>query len=93
MKAYHTSLCSTLAPGESLTVPTSMTNGTLVDGNLAQCAKVISNDTSFANPNEYIVPGEYALAAVDGANAVSRRFFFSHFCFFPFELTGFVSEN
>ncbi|GAA5985292.1 hypothetical protein JCM5350_005577 [Sporobolomyces pararoseus] len=59
----------TLAPGESLTVPTSMTNGTLVEGNLAQCAKVFSNDTSFANPNEYIVPGEYALAAVDGANA------------------------
>ncbi|GAA6060907.1 hypothetical protein JCM10212_003941 [Sporobolomyces blumeae] len=59
----------TLAVGESLTVPTSSTNGTLVEGNLAQCARVISNDTSFANPNELIVPGEYALAAVDGANA------------------------
>ena len=66
-------LCSTLAVGETLTVPTSSTKGTLVEGNMAQCQRVISNDTSFQNPNEYIVPGEYALAAVDGANAVSRH--------------------
>ncbi|GAA5893369.1 alpha,alpha-trehalase ATH1 [Sporobolomyces salmoneus] len=59
----------TLAPGESLTIPTSMTTGTLIENNIAQCMRVISNDTSFQNPNEYIVPGEYALAAVDGANA------------------------
>ncbi|GAA5883213.1 hypothetical protein JCM16303_007308 [Sporobolomyces ruberrimus] len=59
----------TLAPGETLTIPTYATNGTLVEGNLAQCARVFSNDTSFQNPNEYIVPGEYSLAAVDGANA------------------------
>ncbi|GAA6008844.1 hypothetical protein JCM11491_003805 [Sporobolomyces phaffii] len=59
----------TLGPGEKLTVPTFRTNGTLIEGNLAQCARVLSNDTSFATPNELIVPGEYALSAVDGANA------------------------
>ncbi|GAA5927993.1 alpha,alpha-trehalase ATH1 [Sporobolomyces koalae] len=63
----------TLDVGETLTIPTSATNGTLVAGNLAQCVRVLSNDTSFENRNEYIVPGEYALAAVDGANATFWR--------------------
>ncbi|GAA6018450.1 hypothetical protein JCM10207_000898 [Rhodosporidiobolus poonsookiae] len=65
----------TLAPGETLTIPTRSNTeaGTLVANNLAQCARVLSNDTSFnlaANASG-IVPGEYALAAVDGANATT----------------------
>ncbi|GAA5861901.1 hypothetical protein JCM8547_008590 [Rhodosporidiobolus lusitaniae] len=63
----------TLASGETLTVPTRSTSGTLIPGNLAQCATVLSNDTSFSIPagESTIVPGEFALAAVDGANATT----------------------
>ncbi|KAF9019821.1 glycoside hydrolase family 65 protein [Rhodocollybia butyracea] len=51
----------TLAVGESLTVPTRQTSGTLVEGNIAQCANVITRYR----------PGQYALAAVDGSNATT----------------------
>ncbi|GAA5888338.1 hypothetical protein JCM5296_003292 [Sporobolomyces johnsonii] len=65
----------TLNVGDSLTVPTSSTNSTLIAGNLAQCKPVLShNDTSFsasASSNSSIVPGQFALAAVDGANATA----------------------
>ncbi|GAA5981976.1 hypothetical protein JCM11641_006816 [Rhodosporidiobolus odoratus] len=62
-----------LAAGDSLVVPTRSTSGTLVGNNLAQCATVLSNDTSFNIPagEIVIVPGEYGLAAVDGANATT----------------------
>ncbi|KAF9936710.1 alpha,alpha-trehalase ath1 [Modicella reniformis] len=57
-----------LAVGQSLTVPTyrSDLNGTLVPGNKAQCAPSV---TSVAP----ILPGQYALAAVDGSNATYWR--------------------
>jgi hypothetical protein len=63
---------STLAVGESLVIPTRATSGTVISNNIAQCATVLSNDTRFAIPEgtTAIVPGEYGLAAVDGANAV-----------------------
>lgn len=70
---------STLAVGEVLVVPTRATSGTVVANNIAQCATVLSNDTRFAIPEgtTAVVPGEYALAAVDGANAVSFRTLFN----------------
>lgn len=55
--------------GESLSIPTAATNGTLIPGNLAQCGAVIANDTSFTTPSSDIVAGQYALAAVDGSNS------------------------
>ncbi|GAA6031033.1 hypothetical protein JCM8097_003971 [Rhodosporidiobolus ruineniae] len=65
----------TLAPGESLTVPTRSTasGGSLIPNNLAQCARVLANDTSFniAEGSTSVVPGEFGLAAVDGANATT----------------------
>ncbi|GAA5834169.1 hypothetical protein JCM11251_000560 [Rhodosporidiobolus azoricus] len=64
----------TLAAGESLTVPTRSTSGTLVANNLAQCAPTLfRNDTLFHIPSNssQIVPGEYGLAALDGANATT----------------------
>ncbi|KAF9537039.1 alpha,alpha-trehalase ath1 [Mortierella hygrophila] len=57
-----------LAVGQTLTVGTyrSDLNGTLVPGNKAQCPpSVISKDP--------ILPGQYALAAVDGSNATYWR--------------------
>ncbi|KAF9136936.1 alpha,alpha-trehalase ath1, partial [Linnemannia schmuckeri] len=57
-----------LAVGQTLTVATyrSDLNGTLVPGNKAQCApSVISKDP--------ILPGQYALSAVDGSNATYWR--------------------
>ncbi|ORZ05353.1 Six-hairpin glycosidase-like protein [Lobosporangium transversale] len=57
-----------LSVGETLTVGTyrSDLNGTLIPGNKAQCAlKVTSKDP--------ILPGQYALAAVDGSNATYWR--------------------
>lgn len=48
-----------------------MVSGTLVENNIAQCQTVLSNDTRFGIENSPIVPGEFALSAVDGANAVS----------------------
>ncbi|GAA6025861.1 hypothetical protein JCM8202_002098 [Rhodotorula sphaerocarpa] len=60
-----------LAVGSTLTVPTRMISGKLVEGNLAQCQPVLSNDTSFGLENSPIVPGEFALSAVDGANATA----------------------
>ncbi|KAL8276477.1 hypothetical protein RQP46_011127 [Phenoliferia psychrophenolica] len=60
----------TLAVGASLTIPTSRTNGALVEGNLAQCASTLGSDTTFASTNTgLIVPGQYALGAIDGSNA------------------------
>jgi len=62
-----------LKVGESLVIPTRSTNGTLVPGNLAQC-KTIANetDTSFTtDTGKLIVPGQYALAAIDGSNATT----------------------
>lgn len=44
-------------------------NGTLVEGNVAQCASVLATDTSFTATNSNVVAGQYALAAVDGSNA------------------------
>jgi trehalose/maltose hydrolase-like predicted phosphorylase len=61
----------TLKVGESLTVPTRSTNGTLVEGNIAQCATVISGDTGFDVIDPTIVAGQYSLAAVDGSNATT----------------------
>ncbi|KII91942.1 carbohydrate-binding module family 32 protein [Plicaturopsis crispa FD-325 SS-3] len=61
----------TLGVGKTLVVPTRHTNGTLVEGNLAQCKSVLSTDTSFSNTNATIVPGQYALAAIDGSNATA----------------------
>ncbi|BGP14872.1 hypothetical protein JCM10213_003772 [Rhodosporidiobolus nylandii] len=62
-----------LAAGESLTIPTASTNGTLIPNNLAQCATVLGNDTRFnlAEGSSSIVPGEFGLSAVDGANATT----------------------
>jgi len=62
-----------LQVGESLVVPTRSTNGTLVPGNLAQCKTVINqSDTSFTiGTNVTTVPGQYALAAIDGSNATT----------------------
>ncbi|KAF9131635.1 alpha,alpha-trehalase ath1 [Mortierella sp. 14UC] len=57
-----------LAVGQTLTVDTyrSDLNGTLVPGNKAQCApRILSDDP--------ILPGQYALAAVDGSNATYWR--------------------
>ncbi|BGP23663.1 alpha,alpha-trehalase ath1 [Rhodotorula toruloides] len=61
----------TLTPGQSLTVPTRATSGALVEGNIAQCQTVLTNDTRFGLANNTIVPGEYALSAIDGANATT----------------------
>ncbi|GAA5893748.1 hypothetical protein JCM8208_001234 [Rhodotorula glutinis] len=63
----------TISLGESITVPTRSTEGTLVDGNLAQCKSVLNNDTRFhIDPmNRTSRPGEYALAAIDGANSTT----------------------
>ncbi|KAE9402984.1 family 65 glycoside hydrolase [Gymnopus androsaceus JB14] len=61
----------TLGVGDSLTVPTRRTNGTLVEGNIAQCATVISGDTGFNVSEPTIVAGQYSLAAVDGSNATT----------------------
>lgn len=61
----------TLAVGESLVVPTRSTDGTLIEGNYAQCAQVISEDVSFANRESLTVPGQFALAAIDGSNATT----------------------
>ncbi|KAF9094092.1 alpha,alpha-trehalase ath1 [Mortierella sp. AD031] len=57
-----------LAVGQTLTVETyrSDLNGTLVPGNKAQCAPSITSD-------DPILPGQYALAAVDGSNATYWR--------------------
>ncbi|KAF7971069.1 hypothetical protein HWV62_22127 [Athelia sp. TMB] len=64
-----------LKVGESLVVPTRATSGTLVPGNLAQCKTIAnSTDTSFtlsASANASVVPGQYALAAIDGSNATT----------------------
>lgn len=40
---------------------------------MAQCLTVLANDTSFVHDPEkpVVVPGQYALAAIDGSNAVS----------------------
>lgn len=68
-----TNQCSALKVGESLVIPTRSTDGTLVSGNLAQC-KTIANeaDTSFtSDTDKLIVPGQYALAAIDGSNATT----------------------
>lgn len=62
--------CSSLAVGGTLTVPTRIVSGSLVEGNIAQCKTVMSNDTKFGIENSPIVPGEFALSAIDGANAV-----------------------
>jgi hypothetical protein len=62
---------STLTVGQSLVIPTRHTNGTLVEGNLAQCKSVISTDTDFHAPDSSIVAGQYALAAIDGSNATA----------------------
>lgn len=64
--------CSSIAVGGTLTVPTRMVSGSLVDGNIAQCKTVMSNDTKFGIEDSPIVPGEFALSAIDGANAVSN---------------------
>ncbi|GAA5906847.1 hypothetical protein JCM6882_006845 [Rhodosporidiobolus microsporus] len=64
----------TLAAGESLTVRTRSTSGTLIENNVAQCAPVLfSNDTMFHIPanSSQVVPGEYGMAALDGANATT----------------------
>ncbi|KAE9382576.1 hypothetical protein BT96DRAFT_1010391 [Gymnopus androsaceus JB14] len=61
----------TLGVGDSLTIPTRQTNGTLVEGNIAQCATVISGDTGFNVSEPTIVAGQYSLAAVDGSNATT----------------------
>lgn len=63
-------LDSSLAVGESLIVPTRHTTGTLIEGNFAQCAQAVSNDVSFTQKDPIVVPGQYALAAIDGSNAV-----------------------
>ncbi|KAM0788656.1 hypothetical protein ACM66B_002758 [Microbotryomycetes sp. NB124-2] len=65
----------TISQGQTLTVQTRSTNGTLVEGNFAQCAQVIgTDDTQFSNSKTpTIVPGQYALAAIDGSNATSWR--------------------
>ncbi|GAA5880894.1 hypothetical protein JCM3774_003235 [Rhodotorula dairenensis] len=60
-----------LAVGGILTVPTRMVSGSLVEGNIAQCKTVMSNDTMFGIENSPIVPGEFALSAIDGANATT----------------------
>lgn len=69
--------CSSLAVGDTLTVPTRMVSGSLVEGNIAQCKTVMSNDTKFGIEDSPIVPGEFALSAIDGANAVSRALLLS----------------
>ncbi|KAI5474838.1 glycoside hydrolase family 65 protein [Pseudohyphozyma bogoriensis] len=58
-----------LAVGESLTVPTRSTTGTLIEGNLAQCATSLNDDTGFSIVDPQIVPGQYALSAIDGSNS------------------------
>ncbi|KAK4055789.1 alpha,alpha-trehalase ath1 [Microbotryomycetes sp. JL201] len=65
----------TISSGETVTVKTRSTNGTLVEGNYAQCAQAIgTDDTRFSNSKKpTIVPGQYALAAIDGSNATSWR--------------------
>ncbi|GAA5992775.1 hypothetical protein JCM10908_006927 [Rhodotorula pacifica] len=60
-----------LAANGTLSVPTRMVSGSLVEGNIAQCKTVMSNDTAFGIENSPIVPGEFALAAIDGANATT----------------------
>lgn len=65
---------STLKVGEPLTVPTRLTNGTLVEGNIAQCATVISGDIWFDVSKPTIVAGQYSLAAVDGSNGMIRSY-------------------
>lgn len=59
--------------GQSLVVPTRSTQGTLVPGNHAQCKAIVSeSDTSFVvGTNVTIVPGQYALGAIDGSNATT----------------------
>jgi hypothetical protein len=37
---------------------------------MAQCKSVISSDMEFTTPN-LVVPGQYALAAIDGSNATA----------------------
>ncbi|KAG8864784.1 alpha,alpha-trehalase ath1 [Tulasnella sp. 330] len=61
----------TLKAGQSLVVPTRHTNGTLVSGNLAQCKTILAPEVSFLSPNASVVPGQYALAAIDGSNATT----------------------
>lgn len=63
----------TLSGNNTLTIPTRSTSGTLVEGNVAQCMQVIANDTSFTSLPEdaTVVPGQFALAAIDGSNATS----------------------
>ncbi|KAK4056495.1 alpha,alpha-trehalase ath1 [Microbotryomycetes sp. JL221] len=65
----------TLGAGETLTVDTRSTNGTLVEGNFAQCAQTVGrSDTSFNNNKRpTVVPGQYGLAAIDGSNATTWR--------------------
>ncbi|ORY91787.1 glycoside hydrolase family 65 protein [Leucosporidium creatinivorum] len=60
-----------LAVGDSLVVPTRHTTGTLIEGNFAQCAQAISDDVSFTQETPVVVPGQYALAAIDGSNATT----------------------
>ncbi|KAG0364106.1 alpha,alpha-trehalase ath1 [Gamsiella multidivaricata] len=57
-----------LSVGSKLTVPTyrSDLNGTLVAGNMAQCVPSVTSTAP-------ILPGQYALAAVDGSNATYWR--------------------
>ncbi|GAA5820821.1 hypothetical protein JCM3770_000353 [Rhodotorula araucariae] len=59
----------TLALGESLTVPTRSTTGTLIEGNLAQCQSTLGDDAQFHLVNSTSRPGEFALAAIDGSNS------------------------
>lgn len=66
-------LDSSLAVGQSLVVPTRHTTGTLIEGNYAQCAQAVSHDVSFTQDAPIVVPGQYALAAIDGSNAVCSR--------------------
>ncbi|KAG8988480.1 alpha,alpha-trehalase ath1 [Tulasnella sp. JGI-2019a] len=61
----------TLKAGQSLVVPTRHTNGTLVEGNLAQCKSILAPEVSFTNTSPSVIPGQYALAAIDGSNATS----------------------
>lgn len=67
------SFFSTLRVGESITIPTRSTNGTLVEGNQAQCSTITSNssDTGFQVNTPDIVPGQFRIAAIDGSNATS----------------------
>lgn len=67
---------SNLAVGESITVPTYITNGLLIPGNAAQCQSISDvNDTSFTKSSKQaIIAGQYGFAAIDGNNATVCAF-------------------